>query len=76
MTSVLARVVHGCDIQIMYTRVSGIIAVLGIASFAFWKVSRRKTPNTRSVQIDDDAAAEIIRRLLPALDRVYRLKVA
>jgi hypothetical protein len=60
----------------MYARVTGFVAVLGIASFAFWRAAQRKNPTTPSVDLDDDTAAEIIRRMLPALDRVYRLELA
>jgi hypothetical protein len=60
----------------MYARLTGFLAVLGIASFAFWKAAKRPAPGIRSVELDDDTAAEIIRRMLPALDRVYRMEFA
>jgi hypothetical protein len=60
----------------MYARMTGFLAVLTIAAFACWKAAGRAARPKSAADIDDDAAAEIIRRMLPALDRVYRLEIA
>jgi hypothetical protein len=64
----------------MFARLTTIIGVLGVAALGTWIKAKRRNrqepddlpsplPAIPSVYIDDDEAAEIIRRAGPALER-------
>ena len=74
--SVLVAASVSCEYESVYMKLTGFAAVVGIAALAAFKIARRDGQPTRVVEIDDDTAADIIRRMLPALDRAYRLEFA
>jgi hypothetical protein len=62
----------------MPKRYAKLVAFAGFAALGMWLTSRNKRHkvNRPGPEIDDDAAAEIIRRALPSLERARALAVA
>jgi hypothetical protein len=60
----------------MKAKYAAVIGVLGVAALGAWWNSRRSLRTGVALHIDDDKAAEIIRRARPSLERAYELILA